>query len=62
MSSEWSTPFSVSDTSLLLLSSGMLATLLLATADVGCNKVRLEANAGKLEEGTQDFFAIVLCI
>ena len=37
----------------------MLATLLLATADVGCNKVRLEANAGKLEEGTQDFVAIV---
>ena len=32
------------------LPGGMLATLLLATADVGCSKVRLEANAGILED------------
>ena len=41
------------------LPGGMLATLLLATADVGCSKVRLEANAGMLEEGTQVFVGIV---
>ena len=38
---------------------GMLAILLHATADVGCSKVRLEANAGMLEEGTQVFVGIV---
>ena len=37
----------------------MLAILLFATADVGCSKVRLEANAGMLEEGTQVFVGIV---